>query len=106
MRRDNGVPPDGALRLRFEEAIHDGGHALPAFCGADELPASATGNGVEAGAAVIFGFAPIGADPAALLQPQQGGVDGALIEHEGVTAYLLDAPREAIAVQRAHGRER
>src|ERR1700733_394368 len=90
------------LLLRLEEAAHDSGDALPAFGCTDELPASARGDGVKASAAVVLRLAPVGANPAALFQSQQGWIDRPLIQREGVAAYLLDTPGEAVTMQRTH----
>ena len=48
---------------------------------------------------------PIGRDPSALLQTDERGVDGALVEQDFVSAGLLNAPGNAVAVLRAHGGE-
>jgi hypothetical protein len=37
-----------------------------------------------------------------MLQAQQGGIDGSLIELQQVFAHLLDPARNAVAVQRPH----
>ena len=46
-----------------------------------------------------------GGDPSALLEADERGVDGALIEQDLVAAGLLDAAGDAVAVERSHGFE-
>ena len=67
------------------------------------LPAGA-GDGVVLGFAIVVGGAPFGGDPAALLEADERGVDGALVEEDFVAAGLFDAAGYAVAVQGAHGR--
>ncbi len=63
------------------------------------------GDGVELGFAVVVGGAPLGGDPAALLEADERGIDGALVEQDLVSADLFDAAGDAVAVQSAHGVE-
>jgi hypothetical protein len=70
-----------------------------------QLPAAGGGDGVEARAAVVVAGAPVASDPAFLFEAEECGVDGALVERERARRRLLDAPGDAIAVQRAHRRE-
>jgi hypothetical protein len=78
------------LRLR-EEPSHGGRDALPVLCFFGDLFASDAAERIKLGAAIGFRNSPLGVDPAALPQAQQSGVDGALVEGDGVTAHLLDA---------------
>ena len=55
---------------------------------------------VEARLAVVLGGAPFGGDGTLLLQLQQNGIQRALIDREQISADLLDAPRDPVAVQR------
>src|SRR5438552_4488707 len=86
-----------------EKACHERGHALPtpSFC--EQLLAPRTRQRVKLRLAVIFRSAPLGSDPATLLEPQQGGIKRALVELEQVFRDLLDTLGNAIAVQRAYG---
>ena len=88
-----------------EHAIHHAGEALPVAGVGGKLASAGFGDGVELGLAVVAGGAPRGTDPAALFEANQGGVDGALIEQDLVAADLLNAPCDAVAVQRTHGGE-
>ena len=63
------------------------------------------GEAVEAGAAVVIRGAPIGGDRAFLLEAEQDGVKGALVDREKVAADLLNAPGDAVAVQGAENIE-
>src|SRR5208337_615229 len=53
------------------------------------------------GFAIVVGDAPLGGDVAFLLEFEEGGVEGAVIDGEEVAAGLLDAAGDAIAVERA-----
>ena len=48
---------------------------------------------------MIVGDTPLGSDGAFLLQFQERGVEGTVVEREEVAAGLLDAARNAITVQ-------
>jgi hypothetical protein len=56
---------------------------------------------IKAGAAVLLRWTPFGGDGTLLLKPQQNRIECALIHREQVAADLLDAPGDAVAVQRA-----
>src|SRR5204863_8179086 len=86
-----------------EEARHEGGHALPTPGFREQLFAPRTRQRVKLRLAVIFRSAPLGSDPATLLEPQQGGIKRALVELKQVFRDLLDTLGNAIAVQRAYG---
>jgi hypothetical protein len=45
--------------------------------------------------------APFGCDGAFLFQPEEHGIERALIDGKQVSADLLDPPRDSVAVQRA-----
>ena len=68
---------------------------------------AATGfrDGVELGFAIVAGDAPSGGDEAGLFQPNESGIDGALIEQNFVAADLFDTAGDAVAVERTHGGE-
>src|SRR5579883_1399563 len=68
---------------------------LPVLSFSRQLPAAFDRNGVEARASVLVRSSPFGADPPLLLEPQQSGIDGALIQLEHGFADLLDAPRDS-----------
>src|SRR5438309_4233888 len=81
---------------------HELGHALPTpgFC--EQLLASSARQRVKLRLAVILRSAPFRNNPAALLEPQQGRIERALVELEQVFRNLLDTLGNAVAVQRAH----
>src|SRR5260370_39305910 len=81
-----------------EKARHQRGHALPTLGFFEQLFAPGPRQRVELRLAVVFGSAPFGSDPAALLQPQQGGIECALVQLQQVLGNLLDALGNAIAV--------
>ena len=71
-----------------------------------EQPPSGARQRVELGPPVVLGRAPLGGDGAFLLQLEQGGVDGAVVDGQPAAAGLLDPPGQPVAVLRAHRRER
>jgi hypothetical protein len=89
-----------------EDAADYAGDAVPVSRFGLELLAAGFGDGVEAGFAIVVGSAPLGGDPAFVEETDEGGVDGALIYLERFLADLLDAPGDAVTVERAHGGER
>ena len=88
-----------------EDADHHVRQSLPVGGVFLKLLAAAAGDGVELGLAIVVGGAPFGVDPSALLEADEGGVDGALVEQDLVSAGLLNAAGNAVAVLSAHGGE-
>ena len=86
---------------RREESREDRGRALPVARFLVELFPARPGEPVELRLAVVVGDAPLRGDVALLLELEQGRVEGAVVERQVVRAGLLDAPRDAVAVQRA-----
>jgi hypothetical protein len=58
------------------------------------------GEAIELRLAVVIRDAPFGHDVAFLLQLQQRRIERAVIDREQIAARLLDAPRDAVAVER------
>src|SRR5215510_12318670 len=79
---------------------------LPAFRFGRQLFTPGARDGVILGAPIVFRHAPLGANPSPLLQVQQRGINRSLIELRQMAAGLLDAPRNAVAVQAAKRLER
>ena len=104
-RLRGGLPSDASFGGHGEDAAHDHREAMPVGGVFGPLLAAALGNGVVLRLAVVVGGAPFGGDPAALLEADERGVDGALVEEDFVAADLFDAARDAVAVQLAHGGE-
>jgi hypothetical protein len=55
------------------------------------LPATARGEFIELGLAVVLGDAPPRLDPAAVLEPKEGGIERALIQVEKTLRHLKDS---------------
>src|SRR6185437_1060672 len=83
-----------------------GGHAMPVLRFAGELLCARAREGIKARAAIIFRNAPFRANPAALFEADERGIEGALIELEHIVRHLLEAAGDAEAVERAKGAER
>ena len=88
-----------------EHATHHVRESLPVGGVSASCLRPALSDGVELGLAIVAGGAPLGRNPSALLQADERGVDGALVQQDFVAADLLNAARDAVAVQRAHGGE-
>src|SRR5688572_17123266 len=74
---------------------------MPVTGFAGELPAPRGGEGVVLRAAVVLRWPPLRLDEPLLLQLEERGVQGAVIERQAVLARLLDAARDAVTVQGA-----
>src|SRR4029077_20566869 len=89
-----------------EYAAHHTGQSLPASGVFRKLLAASFGERIKLGFAVVPRRAPLRGNPGALLQPDQRRVNGSLIQQHSVAADLLDAPGDAVAVQRPQSCER
>jgi hypothetical protein len=89
-----------------QEAVDGRAHSFPVLSFDFELFPSAGGDRVELRAAVIFGSAPFGGDPAFLFHAEERGVECALVEVQEIFADLLDAARDAVAVEGPDGFQR
>src|SRR5713226_314141 len=92
--------------FRTQQTRDNSGHALPAFRFGGELFPAGARQRVILRFAIVVRDAPLRGDPAALLQPQQRRIQRALIQLQQVLGNLLDALRDAVAVQRSQGIER
>src|SRR6266446_788596 len=77
-----------------------GGELAPGAFFAFELFAACGGEVVILGAAIVFGGAPAGFDPAATFEAMQRGIEGALLNLQNVLGGLLDALGDGPAVLR------
>src|SRR5258708_4614527 len=81
-----------------QNPAHHGGQTAP-FAGFGGEPALAAAcDRIELRPAPGVGLAPFRRNEAAVLEPDERRVDGALVQDDGVAALLLDAPRDATAV--------
>src|SRR5262245_27580239 len=92
--------------LRGEQATHHYGKTLPLVVLDFQLLRACFRDGVELRAAVVLGQALFRLDPAAVLEAYERDVNRALVQNDRVAADLLDAPRDAVSVERAHGEQR
>jgi hypothetical protein len=86
-----------------EDSAHDSGEPVPVGGVFRPLPAACAGDGVVLRFAIVVGRTPLGRDPTALLESDEGCVDCALIEEDLVAAGFLDSAGYAVAMQRAYG---
>src|SRR4029453_5500912 len=90
----------------LEEAADDGCRLFP-MAGLDpERATSSACQPVEARLAVLLGGAPLGRDRALLLELQQYRIQTPLIHGKKISADLLDAPGDTIAMERSQHIER
>src|SRR4029077_19143964 len=89
----------------YEQARHERGHALPAFCLRQKLFAPAASQRVILGLAIVVGDAPFRRDPTALFEPQKGRIERALVELEKIRGNLLNDHGGLEPVQRTQSFE-
>ena len=65
----------------------------------------AHGKAIEAGAAIVFRGTPLRGNRAFILQLQQQGIKGALVDSQNISADLFNASSDAVAVLRAQNIE-
>ena len=105
IRRIESIIVRSSFGRKCEHAAHQAGQPSPVGGVLGQLLAALARDGVELGLAVVVGDAPFGGDPAPLLQADECGVDGPLVQQHLLAADLFDAARDAVAMQRAHARE-
>src|SRR5690348_3096362 len=89
------------LPFRREEGRDEVRGLIPFAGFARELLPPSGGKPVILGAAIVLGLPPFRLDEAFLLELEQGGIEGAVVEREAILTGLLDATCDAVAVQRA-----
>src|SRR3954462_15452850 len=87
---------------RREECREDVSGALPLPALAFELGAAGAGQLVDLRLAVVVGDAPLTVDRALLLELEQGGVEGAVVDGEAIAGDFLDPAGDAVAVEWTH----
>src|SRR5258707_4178478 len=90
-------------RAHLEHEPNGVGEPSPLLCFCGELLATGFGELVVLGPAIVVGSTPMGADPAAALEPMQAGIERALRHLEGRPRHLPDALRNRPAVSRGEG---
>src|SRR6516225_5054113 len=89
-----------SFRFELQHPANHVGNPLPLLCFHLQMFLPALGDRIKLRLAVVLRSSPLGRNPCLLLQPQQRGVHRHLIQLKNVAAHLLDAPRNAEAVQR------
>ena len=87
--------------IAAEQPRHQRRHSFPALGFCKQLFAAGSRQRVELRLAIVIRGAPLGRNPSALFQAQQCRVERALIELEQIFRDLLNALRNAVAVQRS-----
>jgi hypothetical protein len=88
---------------RFQRTGDGQGDAAPASGFGFKLATARTGEFVKLGAAIIFGFAPRGTEPAFFFHAVKGGEQRPGLYLEGTFGDLFDAAGDAQAVQLGEG---
>src|SRR5690606_33373558 len=70
-----------------------------------QIALAGPGDPVELRLAIALGLAPFALDQSLLLQADESGVEGPLVEGERMIRHLLEPRRQRVGVQRAHGVE-
>src|SRR5688572_6317858 len=78
--------------FRPTEAGDQACELVPRLDLARQLAFTGYGNRIELGLAIGVGRAPARRDPSLVLEPHEGGVDGAFVQFQNVMTHLLDAP--------------
>jgi hypothetical protein len=87
----------------IEESRNDGGHFLPVTGFGPQLLAAGHREAVTARAAVVLRGAPVGGDRVFMLQIEQKGIQGDLVDGKKVAADLLDTARDGFGKQQECG---
>jgi len=87
--------PDG-----FENAVDGANEFVPTTGLAGELLAADGGEAIEAGFAIVFGGAPLGADPTAVLEAVEGRVQRAMFNLEDFVGAVFDDMGDGMAMSR------
>jgi hypothetical protein len=87
----------------FEDLCNGGRQGFPGVLLGRELLASALGQLVVLGAAIVVGSAPARFDPAAALEAVEGRIKRTLLDAENLARDLLDAFGDGPAVLRTQG---
>jgi hypothetical protein len=87
---------------RFAENEADGaGHLPPAAGCSGEFLAALRGKPVELCLAIVFAYAPLGGEQAAVFKAMEGGIERALLNFERILRGVLDHLRDRMAMRRA-----
>ena len=90
------------LWLGAQNSCDDVGHAVPVFGFRKQLALPCRGEPVIFGFAVVFRFAPLTGNPSLMFEAIERGIERALLDFSGALFQdLLDAQKNAVAVQRA-----
>src|SRR5580698_5798125 len=89
------------LLPRPEKRSDQVGRVVPLTRFARELFSSGGGERVVLGAPIVLGLPPLGFHASFLCQLEQCWVQCSVVQRETIAARLLDASRDAVAVQRA-----
>src|SRR5205085_44481 len=95
-------PGSSGLLAPGEERGDDRGSLLPLGGLLLKLLVAGGGQAVILGPAVMIRDAPIGGDRALLLKLKKRRIERSIVERQSISADLLDAPGDPVAVQRSH----
>src|SRR5215471_4022464 len=90
--------PLTSFALHGENPSHDSCQSLPISRVLQQLLLADLCDRVKLCLAVVVRRAPLGGDPATLLQSHQGSVNRALVQQDLIPAHLFNATRNAISM--------
>src|SRR6185436_4751554 len=93
-------------RFVVEQLVDEPGEAPPALRLLVERARTGLGDAVVLRLAIALGPLPRALDPTLLLEPDQRGIQRALIEEKRMLGHLLEPRRQSIRVLRPHRRQR
>jgi hypothetical protein len=93
------ITPSLCAGLRVERRSHRRDHALPTLHVLAQPHTAGRRERVETRAAIVLGDAPFGGEQPAMLEPVERGVHGALFDAQRAAGDLLDAQKDAIAME-------
>ena len=95
---EKSAPPASRFLL-CQKARENRGGLSHFACFALDLLSPCSRQPIVFGAAIVIGDAPSGGDVAFLLQFEQRGIKRPVVKRQKIPTGLLDAPRDAVAVQ-------
>src|SRR5690348_13352484 len=87
-----------------QELVHESGHLAPAIGLLLQRLLAGFGDGVVFRLTIVLGLIPTPFDPTFLLQPDQRGIQGALVKAQQIFRDLLQARGDSVGMLRPHRR--
>src|ERR1700743_988620 len=95
-----------SILFHCQHAAHYIRKALPVRGVFAQLPLPCSRDRIEFRLAIVIRDAPLGRNPAFLLQTYKRGIDRSLVEQHAILAHLLNPARNSVSMLRTHHGER